>query len=495
MVKRAGGALLQHIVIDPASGRTIAVQLASGLRSLILGGSLRPGTRLPASRTLAKDLAIARSTVVSAFEQLEAEGLLEMRVGAGSFVTTTLENERSAGLAQQRQPHVAPPPERLARLMDAARGQFVRRLPHEPRAFTTALPAFDAFPIAQWSRIMAKHWRGDRAAVLGYENPHGHAPLRQAIAQHLGANRGVACDWRQVFVFAGAQQAFTLIASLLVDPGDPVWFEEPGAIGARNCFLAQGARLVPVPVDQNGLRVEDGLGTAPDFRLAFVTPAHQQPLGVKLAPERRQALLQAASRAGAWVVEDDWDGDFCLAGRPQPALKSADHADRVIYVGTFSKSLFPSLRLGYVVAPHALVRTFEMALEGFSSGVPTSVQAAVAEFMAQGHFATHVRRMRKLYAERHDALVEAAREQLAPWLSIQPTTIGLHAVGSLTDGIDAVEIADAAERRGLTIVPVSRFRMDRGTGSQALVLGFAGVPPARIRAGVRTLAEILERRP
>jgi GntR family transcriptional regulator/MocR family aminotransferase len=489
MVKRAGGALLHHIVIDPDADRTIASQLIGALRNLILGGALKPGDRLPASRTLAAELSISRSTVVEAFEQLLAEGLIETQVGAGSFVSQRLEEEHFYPAAAPKAPPRLAQPERLARLMDAATGRFNRRLQHQPRAFTTAMPAFDAFPVAQWSRLVAKHWRGDRATVLGYNDAHGEMVLRQAIAQHLRSNRGITCDWSQVFVFAGAQQAFQLIAGILVDPGDPVWFENPGAIGARNCFVVHGAQVVPVPVDEDGLRVDIGLERAANFRLAFVTPGHQQPLGAKMTYDRRLALFQAAAGSGAWIVEDDWDGDFSFAGRPQPALKSIDTGDRVIYVGSFSKSLFPALRIGYVVAPLSLVQIFEAALGAFSSSVPTSLQSAVAEFMLEGHFATHIRRMRKLYAERHDALVDAANEKLTPWFDIQATTMGLHTVGFLKRGLNAADVAEAAAKRDITVAPISRFCIEP-YGREGLVLGFSGIAPAKIRAGVGILAEV-----
>jgi GntR family transcriptional regulator/MocR family aminotransferase len=490
MVKRAGGALLHHITIDPKADRTIAAQLVSALRNLILGGALKAGDRLPASRTMAADLSIARSTVVEAFEQLVAEGLIETQVGAGSFVSQRLEEEHFYPAVAAKAPVRVAQPERLARLMDAATGRFNRRLQHQPRAFTTAMPAFDAFPVAQWSRLVAKHWRGDRASVLGYNDPFGDKVLRQAIAQHLRSNRGVPCDWPQVFIFAGAQQAFQLIASILVDPGDAVWFENPGAIGARNCFVVHGAQVVPVPVDQDGLRVDQGLERAPDFRLAFVTPAHQQPLGVKMSYDRRLMLLQAAAATGAWIVEDDWDGDFSFAGRPQPALKAIDAGDRVIYVGSFSKSLFPALRIGYLVAPLSLVQTFEVALGAFSSSVPTSLQGAVAEFMLEGHFATHIRRMRKLYAERHDTLIAAAQAHLSPWLEIQTASMGLHTIGYLKRGLNAADVAEAAARRDLTVAPISRFCIEPYP-REGLVLGYSGITPAKIKAGVEVLAEVL----
>src|SRR5262249_23632440 len=282
-------------------------------------------------------------------------------------------------------------------------------LAHQPRAFTTGMPALDAFPAAQWARLAAKHWRGARQVAFGYGEPQGFAPLRQAIASHLQANRGIGCDWRQIFVVAAAQQAFQLLAAALLDPGDRVWFENPGAIGARNSFILGGADLVPVPIDRDGLVVEAALRAAPRFRVAFVTPAHQQPLGAKMGLERRFALLRAAEQAGAWIIEDDWDGEFCFAGRPLPTLKGIDATGRVIYVGTFSKSLFPALRLGFFRAPPSLVATFETALAAFSPGVPTSLQAIVADFIEEGLFATHIRRMRRLYAERYQAFFDGAR--------------------------------------------------------------------------------------
>jgi GntR family transcriptional regulator/MocR family aminotransferase len=493
MVKRAGGALLHQLIIETGSGRTIAAQLVTGLRGFILGGGLRPGERLPASRTLAGELGVARSTVVEAFEQLAAEGLIETRVGAGSFVSQRLDEEHFtqdvAAPSAAHQPRIAQPA-RLARLMDAATSRFNRRLQHEPRAFTTAMPAYDAFPVAQWSRLVAKHWRGDRSKVFGYNDPHGEKSLRQAIAQHLRSNRGVSCDWPQVFIFAGAQQAFQVIASILIDPGDKIWFENPGAIGARNCFFIHGAQVVPVPVDDEGVRVDIGMERAPDFRLAFVTPAHQQPLGVTMSYDRRLALLQAANAAGALIVEDDWDGDFCFAGRPLPALKSIDMADRVIYIGTFSKSLFPALRIGFAVAPRSLVQTFEIALGAFSSSVPTSLQSVVAEFMVEGHFASHIRRMRKLYAERHAALIEAATDKLAPWLEMMPTATGLQTVGFLKRGLNGADVAAAAESRDLTVAPISRFCVEPHS-REGLVFGFSGISPARIKAGVSVLAKVL----
>jgi GntR family transcriptional regulator/MocR family aminotransferase len=490
MVKRVGGASLQSIALDRNSTKTLSAQLCTALRDLILAGSLRAGQRLPATRTLAKDLGTARATVIEAFEQLVSEGLLESRTGAGTFVSQALDTERPIGPVSDARATMVKQVT-VSRLMAAASDRFVHRLPHLPRAFTTAMPDFDAFPMAQWARIASKHWRSARQFALGYGDAQGYRPLRQAIAAHLRADRGIACDWQQVFVVSGAQQAFQLIASTLIDPGDRVWFENPGAIGARNSFILHGAELVPVPVDEDGLVVARGRALAPDFKAVFVTPAHQQPLGCKMSLERRFALLQAAEEADAWIIEDDWDGELCFAGRPLPTLKGIDSAGRVIYVGTFSKSMSPSLRLGFMLAPSSLVATFDTALEAFSPGVPTSLQAIVADFIDEGLFATHIRRMRRIYAEKCELLVATAQRQLSPWLAIQPTSTGLHTVGLLHNGILAEHVSSAAASRALTVAPISKFCMTP-IDTEGVVLGYGGISHRQITAGVAELAAVLE---
>lgn len=488
MVKRSGGALLTMIRIDPGSGRTIGSQLAAALRQAILDGHVRAGERLPATRILAAELGLARTTVVEAFESLVSEGLLETRTGSGTFVTATMSPVKAA--PPEDLPRTAQP-DRLARLMAAARQQFADRLGHAPRAFTTATPDYDMFPMAQWARLVNRHWQGERAAILGYHDALGHQGLRAAIARHLRGNRGFACEPGQVFITSGAQQAFQLIGAMLLDPGDAVWFEDPGAIGARNSFVVHGAHVVPVGIDPEGLDVADGLAQAPDFKLAFVTPSHQQPLGVRMSHERRIALLRAAAGAGAFVVEDDWDGDFTLSGRPSPALKAIDAGERVIYVGSFSKSMFPALRIGYLVAPPNLIPTFEVALRAFSSGVPTSLQAAVAAFIDEGLFAAHLRRMCKLYGERQEALLAAAASELSPWLHVQPTLTGMHALAVLKRGLNGETVARRADAEGVTVSPVSRFCMQPRV-LEVLLLGFSGFSAQRISTGVKVLARVFE---
>lgn len=497
MVKRAGGALLQAVAIDPSSTRPLATQIANGVRDIILAGALRAGDRLPATRTLAGELGVSRTTMVEVFERLVAEGLVESRTGAGTFVSQALDANRAAppdgDPARPTDRHGptpnAPAPQPSA--PPARKSVFAQRLPHTVRAFTTALPALDMFPVAQWSRLTAKHWRGRRDVLLGYGDATGYPPLRRAIAAHLRSTHGIACEDSQIFIVNGAQQAFHLIGSVLLERGDTVWFENPGAIGARNALIAAGAKLVPLPVDRDGMVIAHGQEVAPDFRMAFVTPSHQQPLGVTMSLTRRFQLLAAAEAAGAWIIEDDYDGEFHYGGHPLPALKSVDRAERVLYVGTFSKTLFPALRLGYLLAPASLIDTFDEAFRAYLPGVPSNPQAIVAGFMDEGHFATHLRRMRRTYMERHQVLIEAARRHLTGLLDVEEADTGLHTIGHLRADLPEAEVARRAEERGVTVAPIHRFCLEP-VPLNGLVLGFSGIKPAEIEAGVGTLARLLE---
>lgn len=494
MVKRAGGSLLLSIKIDRGSHQPVSTQLAIALRDMILTGGFLPGERLPASRTLARDLGLSRTTIIEVFDRLVAEGLVESHTGAGTFVSSVLNASRPRP-PQPDAPAVLRLAPRLSTMMAQAVSRFGerKRLPHVPRAFTTALPAFDVFPMAQWARLSAKYLRGAREEIMGYGDPDGSPQLRRALASHLRANRGITCDPEQIFIVAGAQQAFHLIGSTLLNPGEKVWFENPGAIGARNSLIACGADLVPVPVDGEGLRVDEALRLSPQFRLAFVTPSHQQPMGSVMSLERRFALLHAAERAGAWVIEDDYDGEFFFGGRPPPTLKSVDTTGQVIYVGTFSKSLFPSLRLGYLLVPPALVDTFRTIMSKFLQGVPSHTQSVVAEFLEEGHFSAHVRRMRHTYLERHEALLSASRQRLAGLLEVVPTHSGLHTIAHLPATVSEVAVARDADAHNITVSPIGRFAL-APVGVNGLVLGFGGVSPKLIEAGVDVLAQVLEAR-
>ncbi len=495
MVKQTGGALLLSIKIDRHASHTIANQLYSAVRDLIHSGGLRPGERLPASRTLARDLEVSRTTVIDVFERLGSEGLVEARTGAGTFVSKAMLATRPTPPRLATSDSAATPirKPRLSNTLSQAAKGFVDRLGHEVKAFTTALPAFDAFPRAQWARIASAHWRSDHETSMAYADPCGYPRLREAIASHLMVNRGINCNWQQIFIVGGAQHAFHLIGSILLNPGQKVWFENPGAIGARNSLLACGAELVPVPVDEHGLIVQSGLDQAAHFRLAFVTPSHQQPLGSSMSLDRRFALLQAAEDANAYIIEDDYDGEFRYGGHPLPTLKSIDMTGRVIYVGTFSKTLFPALRIGFILAPPPLVDTFSHLSRVLLQGVSSSPQAIIAEFMHNGHFATHIRRMRKIYSERQQVLCQAGQQHLANLLDITPTDTGLHTIGRLPAHVNAEAVAQAAAQAGVVVMPISRYCVTP-TKLNGLVLGFSGVKPPEIVAGVKTLAKVIKRR-
>ncbi|MBO9463353.1 PLP-dependent aminotransferase family protein [Labrenzia sp. R5_0] len=489
-MKRHAGAVLSSIKIDKTAEKKISIQLYMALRDLLLTGALTPGDRMPATRTLAQEIGVSRTTVIDATDRLISEGLLEARVGAGTFVSEAL-NARLAPKPSQEASDITPVVPRLSHATRHAIPDFTlrSRLPHKSQAFVTALPALDAFPMAQWAKLSARHWRKDRDHIAGYGEPFGYMPLRRAIARQLNASRGIKCDPEQIFITNGAQRAFSLVGGMLVNPGEPIWFENPGAIGARNAFVAIGARPIPVAVDEEGLCIEDGLAKAPYFRLAFVTPSHQQPLGHVMSLSRRLALLKAANEADAMIVEDDYDGEFYFGDQPPPTLKSIDTHGRVIYVGTFSKSLFPALRLGFVLVPEGLVESFERVCLTWLAGVPTVTQAIVAEFMDEGMFATHIRTMRQLYKHRHDTLI-AESASLAGDIDLQPTSSGFHAVGLLSNRYDEDRIVAEAAKHGITTAPLSRYALGR-IPQRGIVLGFGSSAQDDIRKGMKVLKKIL----
>lgn len=490
-MKYAGGALLPTLRIDRESGRPIVVQLVSAIRELVLSGVLVPGQRLPSSRTFAHDQGISRTTAIAVYESLTAEGLIVSRVGSGSYVSDVLKAKAEPALVE-RAGQVGQPP-RLASLVERASEQFFPRLSHpmQPRPFVTGLPALDLFPMPLWAKLTARHWRATRGHMLGYPEPGGLKELRQAIATHLRANRGIVCDPDEVFILNGAQDGFNRIGSALLDPGDAVWFENPGAIGARNSLLSCGARLVPVPVDDEGIDVAAGLEAEPNFRLAFVTPSHQHPLGAVMSLQRRFELLQAAERADAWIVEDDYDGEFYYSGHPPPTLKSVDTVGRVIYVGTFSKSLFPGLRLAFMVAGGPLSEVFARIAGATLQGTSTVLQAVAASFIEEGHFASHIRRMRKTYMERHDVLIDAATRRLAGTVDVRPTESGIQTVGHLLTGHDEDRVAEAALVRDVIVAPLGRFSIAPIT-ARGFAIGFSTSTPAEIRVSVERLATAID---
>jgi GntR family transcriptional regulator/MocR family aminotransferase len=325
--------------------------------------------------------------------------------------------------------------------------------------------------------------------LLDYGESAGYRPLREAIAAHVRTARAVRCDAGQVVIVSGTQQAVDLCARLLLDPGDAVWVEDPGHIGTRSALMGAGARVIPVSVDAEGLEVEDGIRRHAAARLCCVTPSHQYPLGATLSLPRRLALLDWARENDARIIEDDYDSEFRYTGRPLGSLQGQDNDGRVIYVGTFSKALFPSLRLGYLVAPPDLVDAFVTARALADGHSPLLTQAVLTDFFTEGHFARHVRRMRAVYAERQDALLRAARRELREELEVAPSATGLHLVGWLPRGVDDRAASAAAAGCGVETPPLSAYRV-RPSRRGGLLLGYGGVSPRQIRDGVRALAGI-----
>lgn len=491
MVSRARAGALLTLPLDAGAAAPLFRQVYEGIRQAILGGRLAAGTRLPASRALARELGVSRNTVLNAYEQLLAEGYLEGRAGSGTYVPRTLPEEMLQVRTTDGAIRPAPRRRMLSRRGQELAGSWAPVPPMgEPRPFRPGIPALGAFPFETWMRLVARHHRRPPRRLLSYDHPAGYAPLRQAIADHLGPMRAVHCDPGQILILTGSQQGMDLVARVLLDAGDSAWVEDPGYPGARAALRGAGVVLIPVPVDADGIDVAAGAARDHSARLVHVTPSHQYPLGVTMSLPRRLALLEWARQADAWIVEDDYDSEFRYAGRPLAALQGLDHEGRVIYLGTFSKALFPSLRLGYLVVPPDLSEAFIAARATTDRQASTLMQAVVADFLQEGHFVRHIRRMRTLYAERQEILLRAIRRELGTALEAQPCATGLHLVGWLAAGRDDRAAARAAARVGVEAPPVSPYA-SRPPRRGGLLLGYAGWDRHEIHGGLRRLAATL----
>jgi GntR family transcriptional regulator/MocR family aminotransferase len=487
-MKRPPEGLGPIVALDRRLARPLHRQLYDGYRGAILEGRLRPGQRLPSTRSLAHDLGVSRIPVVMAFEQLVAEGYVESRVGAGSFVSAALPDPAPVHAARRR----------------AADARRSRRLPAdrlparlEPRLdlrgpFRVGQPALDEFPAALWARLVARHARRMTRRLMTYEDPMGVPALREALAAHLGTVRSVACSPEQILIVSGSQQALALAAQVLIEPGDAAWLEEPGYGGARDALLLAGARIVPVPVDGEGLDVAAGIGRAPDAKVAYTTPSHQYPLGMIMSAPRRLQLLDWARRRGAWLLEDDYDSEYRFDGPPLASLHHLDGDARVIYVGTFSKILFPAVRVGYLVIPRDLVGRFRRLREAMDVFPAPLHQAVLAELIRDGHFARHLRRMRGIYAERRRALEGALERELGPALKVVGDRAGMHLVVMLPPHMRDRDVSARAASRGISVIPLSSCYAGRRTQS-GLMLGYGSTRLSEIPEAVRRLRAALLR--
>jgi GntR family transcriptional regulator/MocR family aminotransferase len=479
------------IRLDSRLREGLQQQIYASIRRAILEGIVLPGTRLPSSRALASDLGVSRTTTLLAVQQLQAEGYVSARRGSGTSVADELPDDlvQRSGVGPVSRPRHP----RLSRRGTAvvAVPSGAHRLDGPPRAFRLGTPGVDLFPVGLWARLANRRLRSVTSAQLDYGDPAGLRVLREAIASHVQTARGTRCGPDQVLVVAGAQQGFELVCRLLLDPGDRAWMEEPGYPGARSALRAAGARTVPVPVDAEGLDVELGARRAGDAHLVYVTPSHQYPLGVPMSLPRRLALLTWARAARAWVIEDDYDSEFRYGARPVPCLHGLDVDGRVIYVGSFSKTLFPALRLGFLIVPLDLRERLVAARAAADQHPPTIDQAVLADFIVEGHFARHLRRMRVVYRERLEALIAAAERFCGGALRVRPVQTGLHALADL-DGVDAVRASQEAAARGVEAAPLSAYFAGSERRANGLVLGFGAVRPDASRRGMERLAAAIE---
>ena len=454
-------------------------QLYEALRRAMLDGKLGAGERLPSSRDLAQDLNLSRNTVVAAINQLSVEGYLESRVGSGTYVNDNVPRVNAGAAAR---PHARgapnPAPGRLS-----ARGQALATTfcatQLEVQPFTPGIADFSAFPLTLWQRLQNKHWRMTYPDMLDYNDSGGYAPLRRAIADYLRVFRSVQLDADQVIVTTGTQQSLELCARLLADHGDTVWVEDPAYWGAAKAFMATGLAIHPVPVDDEGIHPGAADNAHPP-RLIYLTPSHQYPTGAVMSLARRHQLLSTARAHGAWVLEDDYDSEYRFSGPPISSLEGLDVDGRVLYMGTFSKVLYPGIKLGYLIVPKVLVAAFKQAHYDLNRPGQMPLQAALAEFIEMGHFSSALRRARQSYGERRAALLEALKPVLTQDTYISGAEQGLHLCLRLPPQVDDQALAQRIAQQGLTVRPLSAYCLARHD-LKGLVIGYGYAPLSEIQ--------------
>jgi GntR family transcriptional regulator/MocR family aminotransferase len=489
-MKRISASLLPPIALDSRKTIPMYRQLYEWFRRAILEGQLRAGQRVPSTRNLAAELKISRIPVSTAYEQLQAEGYLETFVGAGTCVAKSIPQQALKRAAQKVQDGSRPI---ATKTIPRGISRRITSMLLPPQswldnlgAFRVSLPALEYFPIGVWSKLVNRHSRKQTRRLMAYNDAMGYLPFREAIAEYLGTVRAVRCDPSQILVTTGSQLGLQLSALVLLDANDRVWIEEPGYHGARHALLMAGAQLVPVPVDQEGLDVAEGIRRDPKAHAVYITPSHQYPLGMTMSATRRMLLLNWAARSGAWIIEDDYDSEYRFGGRPIASLQSLDAHARVIYAGTFNKVVFPALRLGYIVVPKDLVPAFATARDATDVFSSTLYQAVMTDFIREGHFARHIRRMRTLYMRRRTALVETLHKQLADKLEVIGSEAGMHLTALLPAGINDVTVSRKAAQLGISAMPLSSC-YSKTPRRGGLLLGYGGTDAPQINDGVRKL--------
>lgn len=449
-----------NLSLDRNLAQPMYLQICQRFRMAIEQGHLRAGDRVPAIRALAIEQNLARGTVELAYRILTDEGYFQVRGAAGTVVSPSLQPLAPQKLqATTVQPTLAP---------------IIGLDGNAPKPLQIGLPALDAFPRKVWNRLVGHRLRATDAASLTQPSPIGYELLRIRIAAYLAVSRGITCSSKQVFITSGLRDSLALTLGSLANPLDEFWLEDPGYIFSRLFLQNAAVKIIPVPVDEHGLVVDAGRRLSPKAKFALVTPSHQSPLGVTLSLNRRMALLEWADHAGSWIIEDDYDSEFRYQGKPLPALKSLDRNQRVIYCGTFSKAMFPGLRLAYVVAPISAVAQFQAVAYEVNDGCPYLFQAGVADFMAEGHFSRHMKKMRTLYAQRRILTQQAFQEVLGNRVKIELQPGGLHLLLQLAAHEDDVLLADLARDCGMAMLPLSEWYIN-ATPRKGLLLGFANV--------------------
>lgn len=481
---RRSSLALDMLALDRGSRVPMHRQLYEALRLQILEGRFRSGSHLPPTRSLAVELGVGRNTVIAAYDQLLAEGYLEAHPGVGTWVAPL---SRSAPPASGPRNGPPPPVSRRGELMMGIPRYFT--IPGRI-AFHPGYPDVAGFPFSTWARLLARHARRPEADLLGYHHATGDPRLRAAIAEYLAAARAVHCHPDQVVVTTGAQAALDLLARVLLDEGDLAWMEEPGYVGARSAFVGAGARVAPLRVSRNGWSLAAPTDESP--RVIFVTPSCQMPLGTIMRMDERLRLVSLAERHGAWIIEDDFESEYRFRGRPAPAMQGLDRSGRVLYLGTFAKILFPSLRIGFIVVPLRLVEGIRQVVSATGQVPPLLLQRALADFIRDGYFSTHLKRTRRLAAQRQQRFVELCRRHLDRWLTIGESDAGMQLVARFKMAFDDRELAATALEHGVDVEPLSSCYF-HDSPEHGLRLGFAGVGEEATLAGVLALRETFRR--
>ena len=493
MARQSAEIALAGIALDQRLSIPLYRQLYNKIRNSILQGQLRNGTRLPASRIFAEQLNVSRNTVTLAFDQLVIEGYLKGKIGSGTYVSDDVpERLLQASIGKPSVTLPCPRPLKLSNRAEVFSRVFslYNKQLENIRPFQIDVPALDAFPYDVWMKLTNQAWRSYPRLTLEYGDPEGYKPLREALAEYLRMHRAAHCEPDQVIIIDNSQQGVDLVARVLLEPGDGVWMEDPGCIETQAVFLNAGYRVTPIAIDAEGVQVEVGKKKDPKARLVYITPSYQYPLGSTMSLARRLQLLEWVRASRAWVLEDDYDSEFRFVGHPLASLQGLDVDNRVIYLGTLSRILFPSLHLAYMVVPHALVGPLSATKVAIGRQSSIIDQIVLARFIEEGHFGRHIRRVRVLCQERQEALLDAARRELGGLLTIKPMQCGMHLVGRFPRNVDDRCVCEKANLSGVVAHPLSQYCMGKKI-ERGLLLGFAAFTEREIRKAVPLLAKSL----